>query len=146
MTFVMSYIMELIFILIGLMSIYLGFTEYQFWIKTVPGGGFMPILAGGLIVLISLMVIFDKTKGKKVKIKKQAFYPVAAILLTIALNVVVGVLPAITFMVFGWLKWIEKYPVKKSIIIALLTSACAYGVFWIWLRVPFPTGLLNINF
>jgi hypothetical protein len=146
MTFIMSYIMELIFIFIGLVSIYLGYAEYEFWIKTVPGGGFMPILAGGLIVLISLMVIFDKKKAQKIKIVGKAFYPVAAVLITIALNVVVGVLPAITFMVFGWLKWIEKYNYKKSIITAIITSACAYGIFWVWLRVPFPTGLLNINF
>lgn len=146
MTFIMSYIMELIFILIGLASIYLGYAEYEFWIKTVPGGGFMPVLAGGLIVLISLMVIFDKKKAQKIKLVGKAFYPVAAVLITIALNVVVGVLPAITFMVFGWLKWIEKYNYKKSMIIALITSACAYGIFWVWLRVPFPTGLLNINF
>jgi hypothetical protein len=146
MVFIMNYIMEIIFILIGLVSVYLGYAEYEFWIKTVPGGGFMPILAGVLIILISMLVIFDKKQGQKLKVNIKAFYPVFAILAALAFNILVGVLPAITAMVFAWLKWIEKYSYKTAIIVAIITSACAYGIFWVWLRVPFPTGILNINF
>jgi len=137
----MFYVMEAAFVLIGVISIYLGVTQYQFWIRTVPGGGFMPVLIGGLMILISILTMLDKNVRLKFKVERKSLIPVIAILITLILNLLIGLIPALTLMVFIWLKWFEKYPLKASIITTVFTSAFTYAIFGWWLRVPFPTGL-----
>jgi len=134
--------MEITFIFIGIVSIYLGISEYEFWRTTVPGGGFMPVLVGGLVILVIILTIVDKKSKQKFKIEGKAFIPVTAILAMLVLNSLIGLIPALTAMVFVWLKWFEKYPLKTAIITTVLTSTFTYAIFGVWLNVPFPTGLL----
>ncbi len=137
----MFYIMEIIFILVGAISIFLGFNEYGFWNGTVPGGGFMPVLAGVLMILIGILTILDKKNRIKFTADYKAFIPVIAIVSMLVLNILIGLIPALTVMVFVSLKWFEKYSLKTSIITTIITSAFTYAIFGIWLNVPFPTGL-----
>lgn len=142
----MKYIMEIIFILVGIMSVYFGIFEYQFWMGTVPGGGFMPVLVGGLIIIINILTILGKKNRLAFKIDTKSFITVAFILVMLALSLLIGLIPSLTVMIFIWLKWFERYSLPTSIATTLITSVFTYAIFGIWLKVPFPTGLLNIRF
>lgn len=139
------YILEVIFILLSAVYIYLGLTEYLFWIGDSPGGGFMPVIIGGILILLSILVILDKNNKKKFNLNIRAFIPVIVMLAILALNLLIGLLLSLTVMTFAWLKWIEKYSLKTSTTIALIMGILLFAMFRIWLKVPFPTGLLNIT-
>lgn len=144
--FIMYFILESIFLVIGVVSIYMGINNYGFWSKTVPGGGFMPVLMGVLIILITLLTMIDKKTRLKLVVDLKGFVPVLAIFGVLLVNIVVGLIPAATVMIFSWLKFVEKYNIKKSLLVTVITSVITYAIFGIWLNVPFPTGLLDIRF
>ena len=54
-------------------------------------------------------------------------------------------LPACILVSFLWLLLIEKYSWKKALLISVIMFVCVYGIFRLWLNVPFPKGLLNIS-
>lgn len=141
----MYFVIEIIIALIGFFSIYKGITDYGFWSRTVPGGGFMPILIGVLLVLISLLIILDRKVRTKLNFDMKGLIPVLAIIGALISNLVFGLIPAATLMIFSWLKFVEKYSFKTSLIVTLLTSTVTYAIFGVWLNVPFPTGLLDIR-
>ena len=57
----MLFVIELFFMAVGAVSVILGITKYTFWEVTKPGAGFMPVLVGVLLIIISLFMIKDKT-------------------------------------------------------------------------------------
>lgn len=141
----MYFVIEIIIVLIGSFSIYKGIADYGFWSRTVPGGGFMPVLMGVLLILISLLIILDKKVRVKLAFDRTGLIPVVAIIGALISNLVFGLIPSVTLMIFGWMKFVEKYSFKTSLIITVLTSTITYAIFGVWLNVPFPTGLLDIR-
>jgi polyferredoxin len=138
------YILEIIFIVIGAYSIFMGISKYGFWSGTVPGGGFMPVLMGGLLILFSVLTFLSKKNRIKFNINKKGLLPVLGIIGALLIHLVIGLIPAVAVMIFGWLKFIEKYSIKSSMIVTALTTAIAYAIFGLWLRVPFPMGMINL--
>jgi putative tricarboxylic transport membrane protein len=58
----------------------------------------------------------------------------------VVLALLIGFFPALTLYVFGWIKWYEKYSWRLTILITVITIGAMYGIFAMWLRVPFPEG------
>ena len=69
--------------------------------------------------------------------------PVGAMILILLCNLLVCMLPSCMVVSFLWLKLFEKYSWKTSIIATVLLFVFIYGIFKLWLNVPFPTGLLG---
>ena len=59
-----------------------------------------------------------------------------------AASMIFGFLPTLLVFYIFWLKVMEKLPVKTIVISTVIISAIVYGVFSVWLSVPFPEGLL----
>ncbi|MDC7239691.1 MAG: tripartite tricarboxylate transporter TctB family protein, partial [Spirochaetales bacterium] len=55
---------------------------------------------------------------------------------------IIGFFPAMFLFLEGWLKIYEKYSWKKSLPISIITTAALYGIFAMWLMVPFPAGVI----
>lgn len=141
----MTYVIEIFSIIAGLFYIYMGATKYGWWDGISIGGGFMPIICGGLVVIFSVLMLISKIKkGEKAeKFDKKAFIPVGAMILILLCNYLVGLIGACAVVAFLWLKIIEKYSWLKSALVSVILFACVYGLFRLWLNVPFPTGLLG---
>lgn len=45
---------------------------------------------------------------------------------------------------FLWMKFLSKYSFLKSIGVSLAFTLFIFGVFRVWLRVPFPSGLFHL--
>ena len=54
----------------------------------------------------------------------------------------IGFLPTLLLFYIFWLRVMEKMPVRTIIIATVVMTAIVYGTFSMWLRVPFPEGLL----
>lgn len=141
----MTYIIEIFSIIAGLFYIYMGAVEYGWWKGISISGGFMPIICGGLVVIFSVLMLVKKirSKEKMEKIDIKALLPVGAMALILLLNYLLGLIGACIIVAFLWLKFVEKYAWLKSLVISVVMFICVYGIFRMWLNVPFPTGLLG---
>ncbi len=124
-----------------------GVFNYGFWTKDSPGGGFIPTIFGALVLVLSLFVLFRRTgeKDKKVEIELPALIPVAAAIAGVVLIQVAGITAAVFLFVAAWMKFLSKYSWIKSLLVSAVFSLFIYGVFRMWLSVPFPKGILGLG-
>ena len=141
----MTYIVEIVSIIAGVVYMLTGILRYGLWKGISISGGFMPLLCGGLVALFSVLMLISKIKkGEKAeKLDAKAFLPVGAMVAILLCNYLVGLLGACIVVAFLWLKFIEKYSVGKSLLVSVIMFAAVYGIFRLWLNVPFPEGLLG---
>jgi hypothetical protein len=123
--------------------IYMGVFSYGFWTGSTPGGGFVPVLFGGLTLIFCLALLF-KGRKKSVVVNRNVFFPVAVVAAAMVSTVLAGMIVTLLVMVFAWLKYYEKYSYQRAGVVAMVVVAFVFGIFGVWLQVPFPTGLLGI--
>ena len=131
--------------ILGVIWVVLGFGTYGFWsAEEGPGAGFFPAIIGCVLVFFSVIECIRSFGRYEVKFDKDALFVVGSVAFILILNFIVGLLPALLAYYIVWLKCVEKYPWKKVILITLFYGAIMYGIFSLWLQVPFPTGLLGL--
>lgn len=114
-----------------------------------PGPGFLPLIVGILLVVISGIVFRQSLKSKVADQKvpgldrKQLFKVLtmclALILYAVALKPLGFVLVTFLLIVFLF-RAIGNYQWKVSIAGAILITLCFYLLFKVWLEVQFPMG------
>ena len=88
------------------------------------------------------MTALEERKGASPTFQLSHLFPIAAVVAIVLSVLLIGFFPALTLYVFGWLKWYEKYTGRLATLITVVTVASMYGVFSLWLRVPFPQGAI----
>jgi len=132
------------FLAVGAVAVYYGVAVLGIWERIAPRGGLMPAIAGGFLVILCALKLFDKhERNEKFKLLSNMWIPPLAVVAVWIMTHIVGMLPAIALMVLGWLIIVEKYSFWRSTQITLVIFLCTYGIFRLWLRVFFPTGLLG---
>lgn len=115
------------------------------WVRKGPGGGFMPMLAGGLCILFSAMILIkDWKKEAGDTFKLSALIPIGALLATILASYVIGVALSVVIFIFLWLHYFEKLPLRNCIMVSIIWPSILYAVFVLWLQTPLPKGLLGL--
>ena len=133
-------------ILVILMSVfwlYKGIFAYGVWYAGGPGGGFMAALSSILAILFSIVMIVKPDAAAK-PVARTTFIPLAMVGAALTLSMVVGLLPALAAMMFVWIWKLERYPPARALFITACPMAVVYGIFRLWLQVPFPTGMFGI--
>ena len=138
----MTYIVEVVGIIAGIVYMIMGITKYGVWEGISISGGFMPLVCGGFLTLFCVLMLISKIK-KADSIDKKALLPVGAMIAILLCNYLVGLLGACIVVGFLWLKFVEKFSWAKSLLVSVVMFAAVYGIFRLWLNVPFPTGLLG---
>lgn len=141
----MTYIVEVVGIIAGIVYMIMGITKYGVWEGISISGGFMPLVCGGFLTLFCVLMLISKIKkGEKAdSIDKKVLIPVGAMIAILLCNYLVGLLGACIVVGFLWLKFVEKFSWAKSLLVSVVMFAAVYGIFRLWLNVPFPTGLLG---
>ena len=139
----MNKIIELGCAVLSAVWIYMGVFQYGFWAEGVPGGGFVPAIFGG-ITLILCLTLLVKGKGNAVTINKTVYFPIFVVVAVVVATFLTGMTAALIIMVFSWLRFYEKYTSIRSGIISIVIVGFIFGIFGLWLQVPFPTGILGI--
>ena len=143
----MQYVAPIVALLLGIYWV-IGAFDYGIWVRNGPGGGFLPLIGGLLTIVFSISLMLQKRKAKDKdqgeKFSWKALLPAAALLVMVLLSQVVGMLISMAIYMFAWLRLMERETVTKSLAISLGTVAVIYAVFFAWLRVPFPKGILGL--
>lgn len=130
-------------IIISVVWIYLGVTKYGLWDpKTGPMSGFFPTIVGGVLLLASVIYFIKSFSLGSTTYDKPALYLMIALVVIYVASMIFGFLPTLLVFYIFWLKVMEKLPLKTIVISTVVVSAIVYGVFSVWLGVPFPEGLL----
>ena len=128
--------------LIGLLWIYVGLTYHGWYSEGRAASGFFPTIVGALLAFVSVLAVVSEAKVDPPDFWKSHVHPLLAAVSVVVLALLIGFFPALTLYVFGWIKWYEKYPWRLTILITVITIAAMYGIFAMWLRVPFPEGAI----
>lgn len=135
-------IIPILTLLIGSLWLTLGISEYGFWTKKGPGAGFFSAMIASVLILISIIAIYQSLKEEKVKYYITSVYPVIATVIIVIFSMVIGLVTSIFLYVVVWLKFLEKYSWKFSLLVAFILFCLVYGVFVLWLQVPLPKGYI----
>lgn len=141
----MTFIVEILGIIFGLFYVIMGVTKYGLWEGKTILGGFLPTVCGGLLAVLCVLMIISKIKrgDKSAAFDKVAFLPVIAMIAILLVNTLIGLLPACIVVSLLWLRFVEKYSWKTSVIASAILFAFMYAIFSMWLNVPFPKGLIG---
>ena len=123
----------------------LGFTRFGFWDSVDgPMPGFFPGIMGTVMFFCCVLAFiqsFADEKSKKFTVDEFLIIGVTSGL--IAMSYVIGLIPACLIFVLLWMKLIEKSSWKDTIIVLLVSSVIAIGVFQMWLGIQFPMGIFE---
>lgn len=136
-------VIALAFILIAVVWVYLGVTKYGLWDqKEGPMSGFFPAIVGGVLLIASLIYFFRSFSLESAKIEKSAIRLIIGMLAILGVSYIIGFLPALLVFYIFWLRVMKKMPWRSIAVAAVVMIVIVYGTFSLWLRVPFPKGLL----
>ena len=128
--------------LLGVLWVVVGLTEYGWWGEKGPTTGFFPIITGALLAFVGVLAFNSERKQKAPKYHLANMFPLFGVLATVAAAMLIGFFPAMLLYVFLWLKVYEKYSLLFSTMVSVITTLAMYGIFALWLRVPFPAGVI----
>jgi len=129
--------------LVSLFWIQQGWFRYGFWVKGTPGGGFLPVIFGLIVLISSLMVMLKgrNIPSRTVAIPRSSFVPVVFAVIGIALIQFFGICVAVFVFTCAWMKCLSRYSWPRSVLVSAVFTGFIYGIFRLWLQVPFPPGL-----
>ncbi len=114
-----------------------------------PGSGFMPLLLGVALAVLSVMLI---VKHRHRDAEPRPFWerrawlqPLLAVVITAVFIVVfddVGAITSVAVLVTGWLWLVSKKSIAISVLTGVVTAGVVYVVFERLLDTPFPRGIL----
>ncbi len=144
---VIDIVIVVIEVLVALVWIQQGVVRYGFWEDGKPGGGFVPIIFAVLVLGAALAILFREVFGKKSAREKytfqpSAFLPAAAAVIGGFMIQVLGILISVFLFTTIWMRYLSKYSWVKTLISSALFTIFIYGIFRMWLRVPFPHGFI----
>ena len=114
-----------------------------------PGPGFLPFIAGVLLIILSLAVVFEERRqGDKGPLWKgrKSVVALSVLLSLIAYALLLDILGFLldTLLIFGFLFASSgKHSWKVVLGASLITTVLAFLLFGYVLKIPLPGGLLN---
>lgn len=114
-----------------------------------PGPGFFPVVLGLLLQPVAvLLVVGGRTVGEKPDWSRSGLRAVGAGALALAVTIWLvswlGMLVTAGLYTLVWLRLVGRYPWPRVVALAAGTVLAVYLIFVLWLRVPFPTGILPL--
>ena len=135
-------ILPAITLVLGLLWLIYGLVEYGWWGDNGPQSGFFPAIVGTLLSVISGFAIAGNWNKENPSYIWASFHPLLAAIAVVLAALIIGFFLALALFIFLWIKVYEKYSWSKAVITTVVTIAIFYGIFSLWLRVPFPEGVI----
>lgn len=146
----MEIVITLVFFIIAGYWLQQGIFVYGFYTEGQPGGGFIPVLFSAMIIVFSTILLVRTLKGSiKQKCNEMVEQKSLAPLIPAGIAVVaifaieyLGIIVTVFLMAFSWMHWLNNSSMISSLIISVIVTLFIYAIFVLWLRVPFPRGIL----
>jgi len=148
--------------LIAGLWMYMGISEYGMWIPGVSADtGFIPTVFGAIVLLFSIVKLVKDIKAYRqsraeataeakklsvmeVLVKLKPLLPALTAVLAILLIKFLGMVIGTFLSLFFYMKVVNNDKWIKSIWVPAVITLFFYGVFVLWLKVPFPRGIFGI--
>lgn len=129
--------------IVSLVYIGIGLKQFGFW-NGQPTAAFFPIIIAVVLLLTSLLCLFQIVKGKEAapKYNKDELLVILGAGGIIVGCWLIGLIASCLVYLFIWLKFVEHSSWKVILIIEAIVAALIIGVFVVWMQVQFPVGLL----
>jgi len=136
-------IIPLVSLALGVVWIIYGLSHHGFWHPVKgPVVGFVPILVAAMLVVISIAGLIQSFKEKDEPGRMENWTIVLAAAAVFSLTFLFGLIVSLMAFVFVWLKIYEKASWKHTITVLIIAFGIVFGAFVVWLRVPFPRGII----
>lgn len=122
--------------------IYISVCKYGFY-TDVPGNGFYPALIGIVLIILCLLDLSGTFKAEREDVRLIQFLPVAGLFGVIGVSYVLGTFAGIAIFLFLWFKVLERYSIRFSIAITVITAGTLWLVFDEFIHIHFQTGLIG---
>lgn len=131
-------------LIMAIVFVYLGLFKYGFWDNVNgPEAGFFPTIIGVILLIMSIVAIFQSVKEEEPTIDKLEVMVVLGCLGLILVSYAIGLVPSCILYVIVWLKLFEKSSWKSTLMVTGVVGSLIIGVFVLWLQVPFSWGLFD---
>ncbi|RTL87953.1 tripartite tricarboxylate transporter TctB family protein [Ancylobacter rudongensis] len=119
-----------------------GAFDYPLWSGFAPDSGFLPLVYGTLLFLLSVAVALSLWFGEaeeeeREPLTKSLLVLAALVVVVASLGFIGFLLPVFGLMMFIYL-YVEKLPLLRSAVVAGLVTASLALVFVHWLSIPLP--------
>ena len=129
--------------IVAIVWLFIGNVQYGYWDPVRgPLPGLVPSIMAAAMLLVSILGIIKSLKEKDEPDRLENWTIMLAAFATFALVFLVGMIPSLLLFVLVWMRFYEKDSWKNTIIALLISFSISYGVFVLWLRVPFPIGII----
>ncbi len=139
-------------------GVYVAISAYRLGLGSFrqPGPGFIFFLASSLLIILSTAEVLTIFAGKSKREKDEGEKPIwlglrwrKVLLVLLGLSIYVYIFNFLGFLVSTFLLMIFLFKAVEptrwwiSILGSLITILITYGVFTLWLNVPFPQGVFG---
>ena len=115
---------------------------YPFWTGFAPDSGFLPIVYGVLLLLLSAGVVAMLLLSPQEEVEREplakSFKLLGILILTVASLGFLGFAIPLFLMMFAMFAFVERLPVVRSAIISAAVTGFFLLVFQHWLKIPVP--------
>lgn len=129
------------FAAVGLVWI-VGASSLPFWTGFAPDSGFLPIIYGSLLLLLSAAVIATLLLNPPQEVEREplakSFKLLGILVLTVGSLGYLGFAAPLFLMMFAMFAYVERLPVIRSAIVSAVTTGIFLLVFEHWLKIPVP--------
>ncbi len=137
-------IFSLLVLIVGIVWMINGI-RLELWAGITPAPGLFPLAVGILLSILAVCNVIklaakkeDATKMDSSERKTVLLYLAGAVLCALCISFLGMMVTLIGGLVFWFLR-IAHYPIKRTILLTIGIVAVIYGIFVLWLGVPFPT-------
>ena len=121
------------------------------WTSDGPGAGYFPFYIGLIVCISALGVIWQaraaKTRDEGTFVDREQMGRVLSVLVPAAIYVLgiwlLGIYVASTIYIALFMIVLGKYPVVKSVVLAVIVNAVFFMMFEVWFKVPLYKGALD---
>ncbi|MFT0858915.1 tripartite tricarboxylate transporter TctB family protein [Ancylobacter sp. G4_0304] len=119
-----------------------GSLDFPLWSGFAPDSGFLPLVYGALLLLLSggvmvSLLLADPDEEEREPLTKSMLVLGALVVVVASLGFIGFLLPVFAMMMFIYL-YVERLPLLRSTIISALVTGCLALIFVHWLAVPLP--------
>ena len=150
-TYLVEAVVAVVLLVLGSVVVYQSRKLGAGWTSDGPGAGYFPFYIG-LILCISgigvlIQSVFGKGRDTGVFVDSEQLGRVVSVLLPAMVYVLaitfVGIYVASAIYIALFMIVLGKYPVLKSVVIALVINAIFFFMFEVWFKVPLFKGSLD---
>ena len=139
-----------VLLILGVVVVYQSQKLGSGWTSDGPGAGYFPFLTGTLLVISSIGILYQalsiRQAQSEVFVTHAQLRLVLSVLVPAAVYVLgvgfLGIYLASMIYITLFMVILGKYPLLKSVVVALAVNALFFCMFEIWFKVPLYKGSL----